>query len=84
VTFSGSRITGTMRLSSISSSAREVFFGNPPGIGLLMKWMTCALIGACRGWPADASPVPGSDRATSPPDGETLRPVTPVDHQASW
>ena len=33
-----------MRLSSMSSNAREVFFGRPPGIGLLMMWITCALI----------------------------------------
>ena len=30
----------------MSSSARAVFFGRPPGIFLLMKWMTCSLIGA--------------------------------------
>ena len=33
---------GTIASSSMSSSAREVRFGSPPGIGLLMKWMTCA------------------------------------------
>ena len=30
----------------MSSSARAVRFGRPPGIFLLMKWMTCSLIGA--------------------------------------
>ena len=30
----------------MSSSARAVFFGRPPGIFLLMKWITCSLIGA--------------------------------------
>jgi hypothetical protein len=34
---------GTIVLSSMSSSARDVRFGSPPGIGLLMKWMICAL-----------------------------------------
>jgi hypothetical protein len=37
---------GTTASSSMSSSAREVRFGSLPGIGLLMKWMTCALIEA--------------------------------------
>ena len=32
---------GTMRSSSTSSSARAVRLGSPPGIGLLMKWITC-------------------------------------------
>ena len=41
-TFAGSRMIGTIALSSMSSSARDVRFGRPPGIGLLMKWMTCA------------------------------------------
>ena len=36
---------GTIASSSMSSSARDVRFGSPPGIGLLMKWMTCALSG---------------------------------------
>ena len=33
---------GTIASSSMSSSARDVRLGSPPGIGLLMKWMTCA------------------------------------------
>ena len=33
-------------MSSISSSARAVFLGRPPGSFLLMKWITCSLIGA--------------------------------------
>jgi hypothetical protein len=30
----------------MSSSARAVFLGRPPGIFLLMKWITCSLTGA--------------------------------------
>jgi hypothetical protein len=30
----------------MSSSARAVFLGRPPGIFLLMKWITCSLSGA--------------------------------------
>jgi hypothetical protein len=30
----------------MSSSARAVFFGSPPGIFLLMKWITCSFSGA--------------------------------------
>ncbi|MNY31742.1 hypothetical protein D3C86_1659170 [compost metagenome] len=30
----------------MSSSARAVFFGRLPGIFLLMKWITCSLMGA--------------------------------------
>ena len=41
-TLRGSRMIGTIASSSMSSSAREVRFGSPPGIGLLMKWITCA------------------------------------------
>src|SRR5258708_37081111 len=37
---------GTILSSSISSKARAVFFGRLPGIFLLMKWITCSLIGA--------------------------------------
>ena len=32
---------GTIASSSMSSSARAVRLGSPPGIGLLMKWITC-------------------------------------------
>ncbi len=46
---------GTIASSSMSSSARDVRFGRPPGIGLLMKWITCAfsaglptVAGGCR------------------------------------
>jgi hypothetical protein len=37
---------GTTVSSSMSSSARDVRLGNPPGIGLLTKWITCAMSGA--------------------------------------
>ena len=43
VIFCGSRMIGTIVSSSMSSSARDVRFGRPPGIGLLMKWITCGL-----------------------------------------
>ena len=49
----GSRMIGTIGRSSMSSSARAVRFGKPPGIGLLMKWITCAI----ERRPADASPA---------------------------
>jgi hypothetical protein len=39
---------GTTFASSMSRSARAVFFGSLPGIGLLMKCTTCARSGF---WP---------------------------------
>jgi hypothetical protein len=36
---------GTILLSSMSSSARAVFFGRLPGIFLLTKWITCSTTG---------------------------------------
>ena len=47
----------------MSSSAREVLFGRPPGIGLLMKWITCAFIG---GLPDGRRRMPASASARSP------------------
>ena len=63
----------------MSSSARAVFFGSRPGIGLLMKCTTCARSGF---WPV----VSGGARSAlfakrlEKSVGHALRPVAPVDH----
>ena len=41
-----SLLDGDTLTRALSSSARAVFFGNPPGSFLLMKWITCSLTGA--------------------------------------
>ena len=52
----------------MSSSARAVFFGRPPGIFLLTKWITCSLSGAR----ADASTAARRSAALARPRSRLL------------
>ena len=65
----------------MSSSAREVRLGSPPGIGLLMKWMTWALIGALPSVAGGCLDL-ALDQAERLGDAvaEALRLVAPLDH----
>ena len=78
----GSRMIGTMVSSSMSSSARDVRFGSPPGIGLLMKWITCAFSGGAAERRRRALRLRRDEpEALRDAVRQPLRAVAPVDHQ---
>jgi hypothetical protein len=74
----GLRMIGTILSSSMSSSARAVFFGRLPGIFLLMKWITCSTTGGGRSSPADAGLLRGD--LLQHVVGEALRLVADAHH----
>ena len=70
----------------MSSSARAVFLGRPPGIFLLMKWMTCSFTGAAPNVAGGNYPTATGTRTTSPtgigttsPQGTGITSSTPGD-----
>ena len=65
----------------MSSSARAVFFGSPPGIFLLTKWITCSRTGGRPPVVAGGRCVCAGAEPAERPVAEALRLVAPVDHQ---